>query len=186
MSSSNISGTVNLLWTEKGDSAKGVVLAIDPSLTATGWAVGENERNLVFGDMKNDLRGSERIVWIINRVKVLLHDHKPSVIVLEDYSFGSHTSAYDLGELGGFLRVLFHEYSREVSGVSFLKFAPTELKKFITGKGIAQKELVMLKLFKRFGIETFNNNQADAVGLFLMALLGEKPSVKQKKIRKTK
>jgi crossover junction endodeoxyribonuclease RuvC len=47
----------------------------------------------------------------------------------------------------------------------YLMVAPTALKKFITGKGNAKKELMLMKIFKRYGLEFENNNLADAYAL---------------------
>ena len=186
MKSKKISENVTpLLWTENIEiTEEKKILAIDPSLTSTGWAVGNSEFDLLFGDLKNDLRGEIRITWIITKLKELLLQHKPNIIAFEDYSYGSHTSAYDLGELGGFIRVLLKEYKDANPTVTILKFAPSELKKFVTGKGDAQKDMIMMKLFQRFGVETANNNQADAVGLFFMPLLGKTPAEKIPKKKK--
>ena len=42
---------------------------------------------------------------------------------------------------------------------------PNTLKKFITGKGNAKKELMLLKVYKRWGVEFNDNNMADAYSL---------------------
>ena len=47
---------------------------------------------------------------------------------------------------------------------------PGELKKFITGKGQAKKDLILLNVFKRWGVEFDNSDLADAYGLSRMAL----------------
>jgi hypothetical protein len=39
------------------------------------------------------------------------------------------------------------------------------LKKHILGKGIGEKDLIVREVYKRFGIETKNNDEADAVVL---------------------
>ena len=172
----------NLLWTKtvELDTQRKKVLAIDASLTGTGWCVATSEKDVTFGDLKNDLRNEERLQWIINKLKDFLELHTPNVLVLEDYSFGSSTSAYDLGELGGLIRVLFKEYQDCNPTAQIVKYAPTELKKFVTGKGNAPKEIMLMKILQKFGVETANNNQADAVGLCFMALLEHKPTKKKK------
>lgn len=174
--------TSNILWTKslKAKEIKGV-LGIDPSLTGTSMCYGVKGEDHFCKDLNNNLRGMERLVWLINRIKEFLAEHKPQVICFEDYSYGSHSAAYDLAEFGGPLRILFYEYKLMNPSVEVYKFSPNELKKFVTKKGTSKKEEMMLQLFKRFGIEAKNNNQADAIGLYLMGVAGEKPKEKKKK-----
>ena len=47
--------------------------------------------------------------------------------------------------------------------------APTALKKFVTGKGNAPKDAMMMHAFKRWGFTAATNHQADAFGLAMIA-----------------
>ena len=62
-----------------------------------------------------------------------------------------------------------------------MEVAPTSLKKFVTGKGNAKKDLMLLSVYKRWGFDTTNDNKADAYGLaqFGRALLGFDTGVPQ-------
>jgi len=42
---------------------------------------------------------------------------------------------------------------------------PTQLKKFITGKGNSKKNTIVKEVFKRWGFDTDNDNTADAYGI---------------------
>lgn len=179
--------TPNLLWNKafKEKELKGV-LGIDPSLTGSAWCYGNgsSQEDLTVKDLPNNLRGEVRIIWLILRLRECLETYKPKIICFEDYSYGSHSSAYDLAELGGPLRVMLHEYKLLNPTAQVYKFSPNELKKFVTKKGTSKKEEMMLQLYKRFNIEAKNNNQADAIGLFLMGLNGETPAEKKQKKKK--
>ena len=52
---------------------------------------------------------------------------------------------------------------------------PSQLKKFVTGKGNSEKSMVIKEVYKRFGIDTNDDNTADAVvlGHIGLALTGE-------------
>jgi Holliday junction resolvasome RuvABC endonuclease subunit len=39
------------------------------------------------------------------------------------------------------------------------------LKKFITGKGKGDKDMMMMEIYKQYGHEALDNNEADAFGL---------------------
>ena len=56
-----------------------------------------------------------------------------------------------------------HElYKREKAVV---EVPPSTLKKFVTGKGNAKKDQMMLAIYKRWGTEFDNNDAADAYAL---------------------
>lgn len=48
--------------------------------------------------------------------------------------------------------------------------SPTEVKKFVTGKGNAKKELMLLNVYKKWGISFDNNNLCDAYSLARLSL----------------
>ncbi len=52
--------------------------------------------------------------------------------------------------------------------------APTQAKKFLTGKGNCDKNLILKEVFKRYGIDVDDDNIADAVNFNFIgrALLG--------------
>ena len=47
-------------------------------------------------------------------------------------------------------------------------YGPGEIKKFVTGKGNAKKELMLKEIYKRWGFETDNHNVADAYAIAQM------------------
>lgn len=50
-------------------------------------------------------------------------------------------------------------------GVDYLTVVPSQLKKFGTGSGLSKKEVIIKEVLKRFGVDTNDNNQADALVL---------------------
>ena len=73
--------------------------------------------------------------------------------------------ALQMGALHFMIRLMLKR-----TGVSFNIIAPGTLKKFVTGKGNAKKDLILLKVYKKWGVEFENDNLADAYGLARMAL----------------
>ena len=87
--------------------------------------------------------------------------NKESIIYVEGLSFGSRGGK--MLELAG-----LHYYIRThlyLAGFDYKPVPPTVVKKFITGKGNCKKELMLLKVYKKFGIEFENNNLCDAYSL---------------------
>jgi crossover junction endodeoxyribonuclease RuvC len=66
----------------------------------------------------------------------------------------------DLAGLHHIVRYMFYK-----NKINFKMIPPTVLKKFVTGKGNCKKELILLYVFKKWGITIEDNNIADAYSL---------------------
>lgn len=53
--------------------------------------------------------------------------------------------------------------------IQVMAFTPTELKKFITGKGNSKKQIIIQQVYKKYGVEFEDDNLADAFVLAKMA-----------------
>ena len=67
------------------------------------------------------------------------------------------TFAHQLGALHFYIRILFYRNNDNYTIVP-----PTELKKFVTGKGNCKKDLMLMKTYKRWGVEFDDDNLCDA------------------------
>lgn len=76
--------------------------------------------------------------------------------------------AFSIGELGGVIKLMLH-----MNKIPYTDVPPTVLKKFVTGKGTAMKDDIMLHVYKKWGWTAPDNNQADAYGLARMAWVKE-------------
>lgn len=150
-------------------------LGIDLSTSATGLVVLQSgpvyssfyvalEREIKI----KKLNGVARATRIVLEAMQTVHDHKPDVIVLEGYGFSMQhpSSIVPLVELGGLLRFML-----VMDGFAWLDPRPAELKKFVTGKGNAPKDQVMMHVLKRWGHTSLSNNTADAYGCAAMGMV---------------
>jgi crossover junction endodeoxyribonuclease RuvC len=146
------------------------VLGLDLSLVATGWCTLTkvptlNSAVLSFGLLNPDgLDGARRMDWILEGIK---EKTKDAFVIIEDFSFGSKGSG--LSEIHG-LGWLVRWYLWK-TGIPFRLVPPTVLKKFATGKGNSDKNIVLKEVFKQWGPEAdFNDdNISDA---FVLAKIG--------------
>lgn len=69
-----------------------------------------------------------------------------------------------MGELGGVVRVALTEQE-----IGWLEVPPARVKKFCTGKGNAPKDIMIQQVYKRWGVECKNSDEADA---FVLAQIG--------------
>lgn len=148
-------------------------VGLDLSLTATGLSV-------LYQDIKLDgyrytltspHKGPRRLSEFANHIKLAAEQilaYRPAsevLVCIENYAFSQFGKIVHLGELGGVVKQNLFD-----AGLSnILVYPPTTLKKFATGKGVAEKGLVMTNVYKRWDVDTSNNNEADA---YVLSRLG--------------
>lgn len=91
--------------------------------------------------------------------EALIIKSRPDFVVIEGYGFASQSLSIIVEVSTHFKRVL-HRH-----GIPWIEVKPNALKKFVTGKGSGDKNVIMLEAFKRFGIDTKDDNQCDAACL---------------------
>lgn len=140
-----------------------VLEAMDPrpsclsSIVATGDGTG--------------LARARMIAARVTEVAVKLH---PQVVVIEGYGFANKHSLADLVEIGTLIRDRLWK-----SGFQYVEATPTQLKKFVLGKGVGKKDQMRLGVFKRWGYENESDDVVDAYGLAAIGLawLGKQPNL---------
>jgi Holliday junction resolvasome RuvABC endonuclease subunit len=145
------------------DTGVRVILALDPSLTSTGWArYADGETTL--GTIAGEDSGMARLEKIRRQVASLAGE--AGLVVIEGYSFASRGRAIvSLGELGGVLRHWLH-----TEGPPWAEIPPASRCKYATGKGNASKEAVLVAAVKRLDYGGHSHDEADALWLLQMAL----------------
>lgn len=154
------------------------VLGLDMSTCAGLAVVDSTTKKIVFAEeiQFKKQTGFERVNSIIAHVIDRGREYNAKCAIIEDYAiskFGG--SAIVSIEIGTVLRFCYWQ-----DDYPFLTVSPTSLKKFVTGKGNSNKDLMMLEVFKRWGYSSTTNNVADAVAL---ALLGAYAISPDKKLR---
>lgn len=145
---------------------RGTFMGLDLSLTSSGIGI------LMPGEFRSyrlktaNLRGLHRLKSIADHIALRALELQPLATVIEGYSFSSmHSHAHALGELGGIVKL-----SLAVGGHQTFTAPPTTVKKIITGKGNCKgKGPIMLALFKQFGLEISQDDQADGAALACIA-----------------
>lgn len=156
------------------------ILSIDQSLTSTGYAIIEDGKLTTHGTIqpKHLKTTVEKIIYLTKYLENLKNNNTIDYIVREGFSFGSKNRAFVLGGLGYAIDIIFHnEYQSR-----YCIIPPTIVKKYITGKGNAKKEQMILHTFKKYNIEFDNNDECDAfcIGIFLYNYLIWKKAKQQK------
>lgn len=140
------------------------ILGADLSLTGTGLVVLTDGKVTFQKLIKSKPQGDkpkdelQRLIGIIRQVKVEGID----LVVVEGIAFGIRktTSLAQLSALNYLVRMQCWENS-----VPFVIVSPNTLKKFITGKGVGEKDQMMLAAYKKWDFSPSDNNICDAFGL---------------------
>lgn len=155
-----------------------LIIGIDPSLTSTGIVVLRGNKVELAVTTKNEpaLGTIDRVRLIYERIVDIQENlsdgekwQAPDLIVIEGFSYGSKgRSVFDIAYLGWRIREEL-EWLKEQDNIPWLEVPPSQLKKFATGQGNANKEIILQQVYKRWGVEFSDNNQADA---YVLAQIG--------------
>jgi Holliday junction resolvasome RuvABC endonuclease subunit len=157
------------------------ILAVDPSLTGTGWAWRDEHMVLHVGSIvQKEGRGMKRLDLIMDILTKQAKLAEITMLVIEGYAMGIPSKGgrvFDLGELGGIIKYLMWR-----AGMDILVVPPNNLKLFMLGRyktirtdaagkkrKIRVKDLVKQAAEKHAGRAFASTDQSDAYSLLLMA-----------------
>jgi len=149
-----------------------LIIGLDPSLSGTG-ILSLQEGNVTLAEAtrnRPELKSIERVKLVNQRIKNAVQKKTPDLIVIEGFSFGSKGQCLDIVHYLGWRIREELELLKTNENIPWIEVSPTQLKKFATGKGVANKEIILQQVYKRWGYETNNNNIADA---YVLARIGE-------------
>lgn len=148
----------------KAQSKQEVVVGIDSALRNIGVCFWYPARDHVVELIRfPKLQGTHRLVAIVKRVRELVEEHRPDLAAIEGYSYNSVGKWFDLGEVGGAIKV-----DLMLHGVETIVVQPASLKKFVTNNGQASKNRMVREVNEHYlqnEKPVKNDNIADAVGL---------------------
>lgn len=178
-----------------------VIIGLDISLTETGFAIAhyDNEWNQTacelahFGTKAKDETGQRRDRYhmivdnILERLYKNLEDYEnyevDLIFVLEHYIFKGAGRTATLAELHGYIKgcLITNYLNDEIYPLShkIIEVPNGTLKSFITGKGNADKPLMIQKCFERYHRSIKNDNECDAYCLVRFAEMLESPSTSE-------
>jgi Holliday junction resolvasome RuvABC endonuclease subunit len=147
-----------------GEERQVRVVGIDQSYTGFGFSVdGESKkRSFPASRYEHDI---ERLAdirrWLTGWFSLQNAGCPIDLVVMEGYANAAKFGREMAGELGGVVKLVIYDET----GRYPLIIPPTSLKKFVTGKGNAKKNEMLLGVYRRWGVEFSDDNQADAFSL---------------------
>lgn len=153
-------------------------LGLDPGLVKCGFAVVEGHRGyfslgahgVIAPNTKLSL--GARLMQIYKSIAKLLDEHRCVAVGSESPSFNSVSAPYSLGAVHGTIHLAVYE-----AEIPIYKVAPTQLKLFATGKGVASKAKVRLGIEKEFGFVFDDEATDDTVDAAVLAIIAGAKSV---------
>ncbi|MCW0216793.1 MAG: crossover junction endodeoxyribonuclease RuvC [Prosthecobacter sp.] len=144
------------------------VLAIDPALRKTGWAIleksGSDLKAIAYGVIINTpkLLHSGCLVAIREQLHEVIRQHSPTVCAIEATIFvQSFKTAIVLGTARAACLIAAAEH-----GMAIYEYAPKEVKQAAVGRGAAQKEQVAFMIRSMLRLrETPSPDAADALAV---------------------
>lgn len=151
-------------------------MGIDLSLTATGVVKVRGDDVVLVKLIKTKpekgiIKELKRILSIVSGIEEEIKD--VSLVAIEGLAFGigKTSSLVQLSALNYFVRKLMMDNEKK-----FIIVPPTTNKKFITGKGNSKKDVVIMSIYKHYGLEFIDDNIADAFSLAKIADIMENGS----------
>jgi crossover junction endodeoxyribonuclease RuvC len=158
------------------------ILAIDPSLRSTGYAVLETDgpqriRALAYGNIKNkpDLLPSGCLLAIRERLSDMIAQHRPESCAVEGVIFvQSYKTAITMGAARGAAILAAAE-----KGLAIYEYSPRSVKQAVVGRGGAEKTQVAFMVRVLLGLtETPQADAADALAIGLTHLRAQASSLR--------
>lgn len=138
-------------------------IGLDLSITGTGFAIFDEDCNLLKSGVIKSKTGAPDIIRFnrtANELVEAVQFQPGDKILIEDYAFSAKGQITRLAEFGATVKNKVFQVLGTFSGIRLC--APPTLKKFATGKGNTQKQVVILEVYRKWSFMTHNDNEADA------------------------
>ena len=146
-----------------------IILGADLSYTRTGL-VWLDERYRILGHLAQAIKpGPKRLLRAVRWFTNELRDKRTDFVVIEDNAYGA-PSRIVVTKLSA-LNTLF-KVACEHADIDYLEISPSLVKKWVTGKGTAEKHIVAQELKRRFGIAFDNDKGYDLSDAAALAAWG--------------
>ena len=143
-----------------------IVLGMDPSTRAFGWAVLQKDEVIAFGEItpKGGKNRIDRLTYIYNELESILDRYQPDMASAEDtFVWGKNfDTAMRLSEVRGVAMLALGRRK-----IPLTLFKPSFLKLVLNGSGKAGKNDMIASARKIFNIPRLTSNEADAIAAAL-------------------
>lgn len=146
-----------------------IILGIDPGSRFCGFGILQTEKNRLVAagcdviKVNPNLKLSERLLLIYNKISEVVKEYKPDVAVVETIFYGKNIkSAFTLGHVRGVILLALENFGAEIA-----EYSPREVKKSVVGNGNASKEQVKFMVQKITKQTSDSEDATDALAIAL-------------------
>jgi Holliday junction resolvasome RuvABC endonuclease subunit len=135
-------------------------LGLDLSLDGTGLVIIDDDYKIKVIELLHvEARETERLLFLEEEFLRIIDPYKNKIklTAYETPAFRADGQQFSMGEWAGLVKLNLFKL-----GINVLKVAPTQLKKYVIGVGRGDKSVIILDVYKNFGVEIRQNDQADA------------------------
>jgi crossover junction endodeoxyribonuclease RuvC len=148
-------------------TGNGLIFGIDPGLAGTGFAVLAEPNQVIASETVVTIPGREgpRLVAIMQRLRELIAEHRPSEASLEELFMGRNTSsAIGVAQARGAILAVLEECR-----VPVFEYKPAQVKIVLTGYGKADKKQIarMLEAQVKLPDVKLDEHARDAIAIAL-------------------
>lgn len=141
---------------------------IDASFAGTAVTVLDNGYNIIEQKLISTKRHDgpydieKRMLRIVDELKFILkYKDNLKLTIIEGISYGSSgESSIQLASLNYFIRIFLF-----TNNFTYTEVAPTKLKKFVTGKGMCKKNLMLKEVYKKWKVDFDDDNICDSYAI---------------------
>jgi crossover junction endodeoxyribonuclease RuvC len=167
-----------------------MIAGIDPSLTCTALVCGAGPDDYMHATFGRGSMGTSvadrtrRYEITVDEIMRCLEPLQPTHVFIEGYAFGvkQQSHIHSIAEFGGILRWHLTDMKSLAFPAAVVEVAPSTLKKFACGKGVAPKDLVCANLTQRYGVMFGSADEFEAFALYRLGrcVVGIEKSANQK------
>lgn len=143
-------------------------LGLDLSLSSSGAIIIDSDYQVLQRQVfSTSALGVERLFFLEEMLKSFLQENLKDIdmVCIESPAFGiSEGNLFNLGQWAGVVELTLFKLGKE-----YIFASPTQLKKYVIGKGKGAKQLMLLKTYQYFQEEFEDDNLCDAYGLARIA-----------------
>lgn len=153
-----------------------ICLGIDQGLANCGYAFVSTEGIVCSGTIKTEknLSKGNRLLQIEQQLTSLIKKYKPKIVSCEKLFFNIPNSQgrnksnamMDVNMVSGIIQLIATK-----ENIEFVDFAPTTIKKNITGNGRAKKDEVRKKIIEQIKCSPKTEHEVDAIAIALISIL---------------
>jgi crossover junction endodeoxyribonuclease RuvC len=162
--------TAELFDTQPPTPAAPVVIGLDLSLTATGYAGPDGTKVIKSTGHKDDTlaQRADRLAGLCEHIFGALDGWQADLVVIEAPSIGqARGSSGNVHDRSGLWWLIVGRLFETRTPV--VEVPPGSLKKYVSGNGSLKKNAISMHVLKRFGVEIEDDNEADA---FVLRAIG--------------